>query len=104
MPRKTTRPRTRLSAHGLTGDQIHHLLNGWILNTKNHGYYHLHGDIRFPFRDEDHRRELYFKHRDFLFSCAGAGHYVDGHWLFADLAEGELPRAYYDYEEKSKRG
>ena len=78
----------------LTGDQIHHLLHCWMLDDQHHPFYRIHGKIQFPFRDDDHRRKIYFKHRDFLFSLAGQN--MD--FLFRQLPEGEKPRAYYDYE------
>ena len=100
MPQAPRKTRNKKSANGLTGDQLHHLCHGWILSNQYHGYFHLHRDLQFPFRDEDHRREVYFQNRDFILSCAGKGHHFEGFWLFAELREGELPRAYHDYEGK----
>ena len=94
MPRKPLRA-IRLNAdYALTPDQIMHLLHGWCLDDATHPYYKLHGDLQFPFRDDEHRKELYFKNHDYILSLSGKD--VDG--VFAGLEAGKKPKAFYDYE------
>lgn len=78
-----------------------HLLHGWMLDNQFHPYYGENGDLQFPFRDEAHRRKLYFQNKEYLFSLAGAGR-VPG--VFAILEKGEKPQAFYDYEGKQSMG
>ena len=82
----------------LTEDQLQHLLHGWCLDTMHHPFFHENGDLQFPFKNDEHRRELYFANKDYLFSLAGQGH-VNG--LFTELKAGAKPRAFYDYEVKN---
>lgn len=86
----------RVKESNLTEDQVMHLCHAWMLDWLYHPFYALHGDIGFPFRDDAHRRQLYFKHREYLLGLAGKGH-IDG--LFAELPAGEKPAAFFDYEE-----
>lgn len=91
MPTNRTRmKRNRTTAHGLTADQLQHLLAGWILDNAAYP------DLQFPFKDEHERRTLYFKNKEFLFSCAGED--IDG--VFAKIKKGEKPQGYFDYENK----
>jgi hypothetical protein len=95
MPRKISKGiKKKKNGTELTEDQIHHLLHGWILDTLYHPFYNFHGDLGFPFRDEEHRRKLYFEHKNYLFSLAGK--HMD--FLFRQLKTGEKPRGYFNYE------
>ncbi len=94
MPTNRTR-RTRNIFQELTEDQLNSLIHGWTLDNQNHPFFSLHGDSQFPFKDDAHRRELYFKHKDYLFSLAGKG-LVDG--LYGELAFDKKPSAFFDYE------
>ena len=57
-------------------------------------------DIGFPFRDEAHRKELWFQHREHLMSLSGVekipGVFGGG------LKAGQKPSAYYEYESQKK--
>lgn len=92
MPRKPIKQRKMRV--DLTDDQIHHLLHGWMLDDMHHPYFKENSDLQFPFRDDEMRRDLYFKHKDYLHSLAGKR--IDR--LFAQLPAGEKPKAFYDYE------
>jgi len=74
----------------LTGLQVCHLLRGYSLAV------YPGADIHMPFKDDEHRRELYFQNRNYLFSLEGVekipGVFGGG------LKIGEKPAAYYDYE------
>lgn len=95
MPRRPYKQKQKRPGGGLDADQLMHLLHGWCLDNMYHPYFKENQDLQFPFKDEAHRRALYFEHKAYLFSLAGRGH-VDG--LFADLKADEKPRPYCDYE------
>ena len=97
MPKKPRKQRYVMER--LTPGQLMHLLHGWCLDNQFHPYYRENGDLQFPFKDDTHRRELYFEYKEYLFSLAGKQ--VDG--VFAQLPEGKKPKAFYDYEGKRCR-
>jgi len=95
MPTNRRRTSRNRAINELSPDQIMHFFHGWHLDNMGGTYYKLHGDLQFPFRDDEHRKELYFKHRDFLHDAAGKQ--IDG--VFIQLLAGKKPKAFYDYEE-----
>jgi hypothetical protein len=82
MPRKSRK--AKKMRQKLSDDQLNDLVHGWSIAEK-------------PFESDDHRRELYFKHKDYLFSLAGQG-LVDG--LYGELKVGKNPAAFYNYERR----
>ena len=99
MPKKPRKQ--RYIVERLTPGQLMHLMHGWSLDNNRHPYFRENGDLQFPFKDDAHRRELYFKNKEYLFSLAGKGNIDD---LFAALPEGKKPKAFYDYEVKRCHG
>lgn len=97
MPRRPIK--ARKINQELTEEQLNDLIHGWTLDDVHNPYYKIHGRLDFPWRDDAHRRETYFKHREYLFSLAGKGP-IDG--LFGELEAGKKPSAYYTYEEENK--
>lgn len=92
MPKKPRKQ--RYAVERLTPGQLMHLIHGWCLDNNRHPYFRENRDLGFPFKDDGHRRELYFMHKEYLHSLAGKGN-IDG--LFAALPEGKKPKAFYDY-------
>jgi hypothetical protein len=83
---------TRVSQGGpLTGRQIEHLLRGWCLGVCEGP------DLHFPFRDDAHRRELWFEYKDYLLSLEGRVPGVFG------IIKKEKPEAMKDYERKQHK-
>jgi hypothetical protein len=75
----------------LSGRMIEHLLWGWCLAVCPGP------DIHFPFDSEEHRRAMWFEHREYLMSLAGAGR-IPGVFGPEPLKKGEKPQAFRDYE------
>lgn len=89
MPRKRVKGKR---VDNFTEDmQRMHLLRGWCLDTP----VPWHRKLQFPFEDEAHRRECWERWREELMaSPAYRGR------DFVAIAEGEKPRAWYDYDEE----
>ena len=85
----------------ITGRQLEHLIFGWCLAV-GHEYMNLHGRRDFPFRDEEHRRELWFAHKDYIMSMQGAER-IPGVFGAFPLRKGQKPEAWKDYEPKRKK-
>ena len=92
MPLKPRKVRMR-SGSVLTGRQIEHLLRGWCLAVCTEF-----GNIHYPFRDDDHRRQLWFENKDYLLGLSGR---VKG--VFGEIKKGDKPRAMIDYEKNNKK-
>ena len=88
------------NGRALTGRQIEHLLWGWCLAVCNE---YPHGDIHFPFRDEAHRKELWFLHREYLLSLEGIER-VPGVLGRYPLEKGQKPHAMKQYEIALQKG
>jgi hypothetical protein len=89
------RRRTRQVFTELSEDQLAHLLTGNCLDDCQNEFYRAHGDPGFPFLSEEHRRETYFRQRDYLLSLTGKGKIG---LFFGKLKPGERPKAFHDYE------
>jgi hypothetical protein len=70
----------------LTGRQIEHLLRGWCLGACPGP------DIHYPFDNEEHRKALWFEHKDYLLSLEGRVPGVFG------IIKKRKPEAMKDYE------
>lgn len=79
----------------LNGRQTEHLLYGWCLAVCDGP------DIHFPFRDVNHRREMWLEHKEYLFSLEGVAR-IPGVFGNTPLPKGKKPSAFYDYEGKKK--
>lgn len=92
MPVKPLKPKQR---KGLTENQKTHLLNGWSLDSRDGR------NPGFPFRDEDHRRELWFEHREELMAnCLIPYKQRES---FIDMNRGRLrPEGFWRYETREK--
>lgn len=79
MPRKRVKSKKRVQK-GLSDDQLQHLLIGYSI------------DGSFPFRDDEHRRQLWELHKDRLLTVEIC---PDG---LRERKPGTYPAAWFDYE------
>jgi hypothetical protein len=95
MTNKTRQTRGRHSF--LTGRQTEHLLYGFCLPFDPAEYGHR--DIKFPFRDEAHRRQCWQENREYIMSLEGIER-VPGVFGHTPLRKGKKPAAMLDYDKK----
>ena len=65
----TRKRRSRTAAGRLSEDQEQHLLEGWCLDC----CIPWHRKVGFPFKSEEHRREVWEENRDYLLSKCPPG-------------------------------
>ena len=86
----------------LTPKQIEHLWHGFCLAVDDsYAVYHPEKPW-FPFRDQEHRRSLWFQNKEYLLSLRGRGRILG---VFPGRGFGlkDIPQAQKDYETKKRK-